>query len=882
MAVSALDLYELARQAYMEQQSQAVSPATRSVLAERPDVPSSPSLIEQARQAYQDPSDLSAPSSPPRSSLTDLARQAYEQQQSQQNVPARYAPDTGVSPETRRVLAERPDAAASTVSPQTDLDVPSSPVAVQRQIRMPPGQRGSDLDVPSSPPVQPTARRGRVADVPDNTMVVSEAAAPGTDLALVDAAQRAQAARNMGQTGGAASALEPAPRRSAGPAPPGAPGDYGAAGLEPAGKPQFTDPMSGAPMKAPSAPYTDSFGEVVKSIYNPPPTMPAESATSRAPVNFQPAAQPADQADTRGKAREAEAQGAPGATAVAPAPAPAPVPKPAVKKYDTKGAPGGGALPRDATEQPVMNERVPISPRAFVDMEKTDPAMYQNVSQVAATVAISPWALTNLMYAARGTPGGIGLTGIKEEDVARYRAAMPELFRDPQGNPISPYDPHLNLILGAMKYKEVSDRYGRDTSGALHAYFGDPGTVDAAARRTGPEQQALLSPTTKQVQTFANPDKPGSVTVPPVNSSGSMTAQGVGTAMQQAAQEGEPRLTAQYMVHNMPRGMSSTDGWRAVEALLVSAFIAKGDMEGAHRAREMVFQQSQVGATQSLMRADALLRAGDAHGAARALSQAYFFVPDGGQAKVYVNNKNQVWTQRYNEDTGEAVGHPFQVTPETIAPMLNVTRDPQAYMKFVREEQKAHADIAMKQAHADYYRMAPAVAAMKEAGATGRAAAHDVAAMQRTIEAQNAANARLQAGAQYRYTQAVDVADIHAGGAGGKGAVPSDVAISKEIGDLSMVPGTVSPDFSVYYTAFRRNGVPGEMAKDIASNIGSYEAVRMSDGTVGIRQKGGESGTPGPVRVKVPPEALRSLSRTPTQLPRPTSPIGAAATAAGG
>jgi hypothetical protein len=165
--------------------------------------------------------------------------------------------------------------------------------------------------------------------------------------------------------------------------------------------------------------------------------------------------------------------------------------------------------------------------------------------------------------------------------------------------------------------------------------------------------------------------------------------------MQRAAQSGDVRPFISTMAQGLPQGMSSGDGWKHVEALMVGAMIAKGDMVGAQHARELVFQMSHVGAVQGLMRARQLMGddgKGDLVGAAQALAQAYYAMPDGGMGKVYVTNQGLVG-QRFNETTGQKVGGMFPITPGFLDGLINQAQDPQTYLKTLRESQKHNADI---------------------------------------------------------------------------------------------------------------------------------------------------------------------------------------------
>jgi hypothetical protein len=143
------------------------------------------------------------------------------------------------------------------------------------------------------------------------------------------------------------------------------------------------------------------------------------------------------------------------------------------------------------------------------------------------------------------------------------------------------------------------------------------------------------------------------------------------------------------MVANAPRGMSTNDMWPHVGTLLEQAYILKGDMVGAQRAREYVFQQQHVGSNQALMDAYRAMAVGDSAGAAQFLAKSHAFVPDGSTMSFKVGPNNTLWGQRFADGSGnQPMGGPFQVTPGGIATMLNQTLDPQQFLKTLNAERE--------------------------------------------------------------------------------------------------------------------------------------------------------------------------------------------------
>jgi hypothetical protein len=188
------------------------------------------------------------------------------------------------------------------------------------------------------------------------------------------------------------------------------------------------------------------------------------------------------------------------------------------------------------------------------------------------------------------------------------------------------------------------------------------------------------------MQPYSSPDATPHV----LTGNGSMTPTGLVTAAR-----GGPQSYMTYMVNNAPSGMNTTDMWQHSANLLAAAFIRSGDMVGAQRAQEYVFQQAHVGATQSLMQAYSAMSGGDLTSAAQLLAKAHTFFPDGTAGGFQVIN-GQIWGERFDEHTGQPMGQPFQVTPASIRTALNQTIDPQKYLSTLREEQ---AQVETQRSH---------------------------------------------------------------------------------------------------------------------------------------------------------------------------------------
>jgi hypothetical protein len=183
-----------------------------------------------------------------------------------------------------------------------------------------------------------------------------------------------------------------------------------------------------------------------------------------------------------------------------------------------------------------------------------------------------------------------------------------------------------------------------------------------------------------------------------------------GHAAIRASIEGGPEGALQFMVQTAPRGMQLTDMWRNYETAMMVFALSKGDIAGVQHARDLALQMSQQGATANLMAADQAIIAGDGRSAAQYLAKAHAFFPDGTIGRFAVDEKGNVWGQRYDEhDPNRALGKPFPVTHESLVPKLIQTRDPMQYLKMVQEQQKLASTLRLNTAHTQYYQKMPEV-----------------------------------------------------------------------------------------------------------------------------------------------------------------------------
>lgn len=156
-----------------------------------------------------------------------------------------------------------------------------------------------------------------------------------------------------------------------------------------------------------------------------------------------------------------------------------------------------------------------------------------------------------------------------------------------------------------------------------------------------------------------------------------------------------------------PGGMGMTDRWRQVEGAMVAAAIAHGHLDAVPHVSDWVAQISHQGAVSNLGAAYNLLSQGNAQGAAGALARAHAFFPDGTYGRFGTSANGTLMAQQYDEQTGLAMGKPFVITQDHIATQMMQLQNPRTFLDTVQKYRKTNAEIALAEAHAQYYKDMP-------------------------------------------------------------------------------------------------------------------------------------------------------------------------------
>lgn len=379
-----------------------------------------------------------------------------------------------------------------------------------------------------------------------------------------------------------------------------------------------------------------------------------------------------------------------------PNPQPQGLPTQSARPAASASAPPQNVQPVAQSEPtPAQSGRPFVDPRPYAWLAENKPDLRAVVDNAADEAGVSPARIAAHMYfenhfrmadAPTSSAGAVGPMQV-----------LPSTAKviDPTGK-LDVNNPVDNIRLGAQYIRMGDDRFGKDTPSSVAMYHGGPGSAIDIANH--PDMADANHPKTmdyvRNVMGGSNVDPKG------FTGDTHITPRGLVLAGSQGGPDGFLR----YISQASPQGMPLTDAWQHAEGSLTRAFLERGDIAGAQHARDYVLQMSHAGSNQNLMAAYQSLNTGDSAGAAQYLAKAHAFFPDGSMGQFGVDASGKVWGQRMDEQNPtKPLGTPFQVTPNSVAGMLNQTADPKQFLATLLEQQKVTSATRHQDAMGDYY-----------------------------------------------------------------------------------------------------------------------------------------------------------------------------------
>ena len=651
----------------------------------------------------------------------------------------------------------------------------------------------------------------------------------------------------------------------------------------PAPQPQASQPAVPVGPQSDAAPPASLGGRIMSALSPigsaqaaPAQAAPAQAAPAQAaiaPAATTPAAQPPAQGVSTAPPAPAAAATTPAAQTPTPATAsPASHTPPTVAAAGpVPVAPGPGAKVAPGQTAPsVQSETSPTVARPRFDtrpyqaLEAQRPQMKAIVDKVAAEIGVTPQRLALHGY----LEGGLQETWRTGADgeIGTFQV-LPKTIRglDPKGT-IDPTTFEGSARLAAMKIHQDDTLFGQDTPSSVLSYQQGAGNADRFATNFM-EMSATSTNGMKYLSRAYGEHVAAGFNQASFSKLGTVSAQGV-----LHASDGGPDGVLNYLSETGPAGLQMTDKMRQAETALVTLAASRGDIVGMQHARDFILQISQQGAAGYLLQAHQSLMTGDGAGAAQALARAHAFVPDGSIGRFGVDGKGQVWGQRFDEhDPSKAIGARFQVTPDSLTPLMIMTKDPATYLKMVTEQQKVVAQTRYQDAHAKY--MTGALDVQREG--------HMLSAGAR-IDAADAAAQSREAAAKTRAQAQVDTANIRAQTTHETNTRQVDKEAETYFGagaDLPAMTPEVRGRAAQVYTALRANAHVGGISPPNASAI----AQGLSTGTYHADVQKGvvvDAKNPADVKAYLTPAMVEQLMRVPGFAPvsgTPRSPVGAGA-----
>ena len=463
-----------------------------------------------------------------------------------------------------------------------------------------------------------------------------------------------------------------------------------------------------------------------------------------------------------------------------------------------------------ANSAPTVSNTPPIDPRPYAILARDHPDVKAVVDSAALTFGVAPETIAGHMYlensfrmadAPTSRAGAVGPMQVKP--------ATADEINQHFGTHLNVNDPKDNVALGAAYIRMNEDKYGVGTPLRSFAYQSGPGKADNLA--ADPSLASKFPEGMKYTNAMH-----GNANIDPASFSAQGNSQVTPRGLVLAGTQGGPSGFLSYIAQAKPQNMTMSDAWQHAEGELTEMFVRRGDMAGAQKAQDFVFNMSHQGSNMALQGAYKALSVGVGVSAAKFLAQAHAFFPDGGMGQFGVDSKGQVWAQNMDEkNPTKPLGPPFMVTPQAIATMMNQTADPQQFLETLQKQQSANANMRLAEQHGNYY------AGLNQ-------------------ERENAAELRSQTALAVEHERAQTAIATHsaAGGQSGANAINKETETNYSADAMPDATPETRMGMAQLHAELRRNGADPITANTIATGGigpgGKYQVRPQSDGSYAV------------------------------------------------
>jgi hypothetical protein len=155
-----------------------------------------------------------------------------------------------------------------------------------------------------------------------------------------------------------------------------------------------------------------------------------------------------------------------------------------------RGTPGSRSAIGEQAPFPIKQPRIPVPAETYKDLRSNDPALYDALNKVGTDVGVSPIDLAQLIKLSSDTD-----PSYKDEDgrVGYFAISPDEQKRIDPKQTLDINNPIQNLYMGALKWKEAEDEFGRGSKNAVAAFYAGPDVVKRMLQRPDASHEIALA-----------------------------------------------------------------------------------------------------------------------------------------------------------------------------------------------------------------------------------------------------------------------------------------------------------------------------------------------------------------------------------------------------